>query len=131
MKILEQKLSEHFTLNEFVRSAVAKRLKIDNSSYLTLGYCRNLQDLCNKILEPIRSSVNSPIIINSGFRCELLNKVVGGVSTSKHMFGKAADIRALSLTITQLSRVIYDLRDQGVINPSELLIHESYIHIAL
>lgn len=131
LKVLDQKISEHFTLNEFVRSSVAKKFNIDNSSYMTIGNCRNLQQLCNTILEPIRNSIKSPLIINSGFRCELLNKIVGGVSTSKHLFGKAADIRSVSLTITQLARVIYELRDKGVIKPSELIIHESYIHIAL
>ena len=34
-----------------------------------------------------------PIIINSGFRCEAVNRQVGGVKNSQHLIGQAADIR--------------------------------------
>ena len=34
-----------------------------------------------------------PIIINSGFRNSRVNRLVGGVENSQHLFGQAADIR--------------------------------------
>ncbi len=34
-----------------------------------------------------------PIIINSGFRNEAVNRRVGGVANSQHLIGQAADIR--------------------------------------
>ena len=34
-----------------------------------------------------------PIIVNSGFRCEAVNRQVGGVRNSQHLVGQAADIR--------------------------------------
>ena len=36
--------------------------------------------------------MHEPIPISSGFRCEQLNRAVGGVSNSQHMRGQAADL---------------------------------------
>ena len=52
----------------------------------------NLTYGCHSILEPARKEVG-PIIINSGFRNEAVNRKVGGVTNSQHLFGQAADIR--------------------------------------
>ena len=43
-------------------------------------------------MEPARQVVG-PIIINSGFRNSRVNRQVGGVANSQHLFGQAADIR--------------------------------------
>lgn len=84
-------LSPHFKLSEFTRSGTAAALGIDNTPTLTV--VSNLQYLCEKVLEPLRAYANQPININSGYRCLELNKAVGGVSTSNHLSGYAADIR--------------------------------------
>lgn len=52
--------------------------------------------LCVSVLEPLRAELGRPITITSGFRCSKLNKAVGGVEHSQHMYGQAADIRILS-----------------------------------
>lgn len=44
------------------------------------------------VLDDIRSYFNSPVIINSGCRCESHNKAIGGSENSKHRLGVAADI---------------------------------------
>ena len=85
-------LSPHFTLGEFVRSATADAKKIDNRP-TSLVIC-NIMALCYYTLEPLRSALwGDPLIINSGYRCPALNAAVGGVATSQHMIGEAADIR--------------------------------------
>ena len=43
-------------------------------------------------LENIRLAFNSPITINSGCRCEIYNKSIGGSENSWHIEGRAADI---------------------------------------
>ena len=85
------KLSEHFSLSEFEHSATATRLGIDNR--VPSQYIPALQQLCKEILEPLRSFAGEPILINSGYRCPLLNVKVGGVYASQHTLGEAADIR--------------------------------------
>lgn len=43
-------------------------------------------------MDPIREKFGKPITVTSGYRCEKLNKEVGGVSNSDHKFGYAADL---------------------------------------
>ena len=85
------KLSEHFSLSEFERSATATKLGIDNS--VPSQYIPALQQLCKEILEPLREFAGQPIIISSGYRCPQLNIKVGGVYSSQHTLGEACDIR--------------------------------------
>ena len=84
------KLTPHFKLSEFTRSLTATARGIDNTP--TLTSVSNLQYLCEKVLEPLREFAKRPIFISSGYRCLALNKAVGGVSTSNHLSGYAADI---------------------------------------
>lgn len=49
--------------------------------------------LCRWILDPVREKYGKPIAVTSGFRSPFLNRLVGGVSTSQHMSGLAADLR--------------------------------------
>lgn len=49
--------------------------------------------LCSRVLNYIRHEVGFPISINSGFRSIDVNRKVGGVSNSNHLYGRAFDIR--------------------------------------
>lgn len=80
---------KYFNLSEFLHSATAKRLGIDNTpSFEVVDNLNNLADY----LDVIREKVGKPILISSGFRCYALNKAVGGVSNSQHQKGLAADL---------------------------------------
>ena len=48
--------------------------------------------LTDNIFEPLRKWVGGPIKINSFFRCENLNKAIGGSSRSQHCQGRAIDL---------------------------------------
>ena len=83
--------SDFFTLEEFTRSTTAKRLKIDNTPDDVV--IRNIQYGVQMVLDPLRSILQAPIIITSGYPCSKLNKAVGGVANSWHTKGNAADLR--------------------------------------
>ena len=83
-------LSEHFRLAEFTTSLVAVTRRIDNTPPLP-AIC-NLQQLCLHVLEPLRAHLGHAVRINSGYRSAKLNAAVGGVKTSDHTRGCAADI---------------------------------------
>lgn len=83
------RLSEHFELVEFTRSATAIRRGIDNNPEIT--DIEALQALCVNVLEPLRKRFGV-IRITSGYRCLQLNDAVGGSRTSQHLYGQAADI---------------------------------------
>lgn len=82
-------LTEHFTLAELTASNKATQLGIDNTPppEIVLRLV-----MVAEMLERIRSTLNAPIIVTSGYRCERLNMAVGGSSTSDHPRGHAADI---------------------------------------
>ena len=82
------KLSPHFHLVEFTRSATALRLGIDNTP--TVSHLENLKRLAS-VLEQVRLILGSPIIITSGYRSPALNRAVDGSATSSHCDGLAAD----------------------------------------
>lgn len=86
--------SDYFTLAELTRSETAARHKINNSP--TVEIVSNLQYGVDMVLDPLRRLYGQPIKINSGYRCEQLNKLVGGVSNSWHLKGNAADIHISS-----------------------------------
>ena len=52
----------------------------------------NIKRLIETVLDPLREWYGKPIIVNSAYRCKALNKAVGGVDTSFHLTGCAADI---------------------------------------
>ena len=79
-------LSPHFRLIEFIKADKYP----DNKP--TLQDVVNMAYGCQMLLEPARIEVG-PIIVNSGFRNSRVNRLVGGVSSSQHLCGQAADIR--------------------------------------
>ena len=87
---METNITMHFTLEEMYASDTAKRLGINNKP--STQTMINLVYLCAFVLEPLRVAMGKPIRISSGYRCERLNKAVGGVYNSQHLKGQAADI---------------------------------------
>ena len=80
------RLSPHFKLGEFLN------LKKYPQNIPTMQDVVNLTYGCHLLLEPARV-VAGPLIVNSGFRNSEVNQKVGGVSSSQHLLGQAADIR--------------------------------------
>ena len=91
-----EKLSEHFTLREFVVSRTAMVNNIDNTP--TDEAVERLRQLCTHVLEPLRRRFGV-IRVTSGYRCAELNRLVGGVKNSQHTLGEAADLHVGSAEV--------------------------------
>lgn len=79
----------YFTIEELEKSETAIKNGINNTSN---GDVRvNLTHLI-ELLDKIRTKWGHPIRVTSGYRCQKLNKLVGGVPNSQHVLGEAADI---------------------------------------
>jgi zinc D-Ala-D-Ala carboxypeptidase len=87
---MSTQVTMHFTIEELYASATAKAKGIDNKPNVQQIIC--LVYLAANVLEPLREAMKEPIKISSGFRCDRLNRAVGGVSNSQHTKGQAADI---------------------------------------
>ena len=85
---------KYFTIKELCKSSTAISKNIDNSPNSEV--VQNLIQLVDNILDPLREKYGKPIIVNSGYRCKVLNKVIGGSKNSQHCCGLAADITAKS-----------------------------------
>ena len=139
---MEAKLSEHFTLGEMIKT---KAKGIDNTP--THGAVVNLKNLCENWLEDLRFSYNQlygvphvseePIIINSGYRSEAVNKAVGGAKESNHLSGCAVDIHCLGIEqAIRYAAILLDIADGKKQEFDELLIERSpkgtyWLHFAV
>ena len=97
-------LSKNFELKELVYSQSATRLGINNEPSEVI--IENLKVLVTNVLQPLRDLLHVPIIISSGYRCEELNRAIGGASQSEHMLGRAADITVPGMSNKSLADVI-------------------------
>lgn len=116
-------ITKNFRLHEFVKSEKAEELGIDNTPSEFI--MDNIVLLCIKLLQPLRSLYGKPMNINSGYRCLELNEAVGGVETSDHRKGLAADVRCENpkalLSCLLSSGLMFD---QAILYPTFL--HLSY-----
>lgn len=85
------KLTHHFTLAELTASHTAQRLGLDNTPAPEL---LPRLVLTAKMLERIRNTLGAPVTVTSGYRAPAVNRAVGGVTSSDHAHGHAADIVA-------------------------------------
>jgi len=85
-----ERISEHISYKEGIKSNTATRLGIKNTpdDY----QITNMVNIGVNVFEPLRKYVGGPIRINSFYRCEELNRAIGGSSRSQHCEGRAIDL---------------------------------------
>ncbi len=123
---------KYFTIDELCASDTAQRRGIDNTP--DTAKKQKLQTLIEQLLDPIRAAWGAPITINSGYRSPKLNAAVGGVSTSQHLRGEAADIsvgspaenKRLFVKIVELQKTGRIAFDQLIDESGYRWIHLSY-----
>ena len=126
------KLSDHFTIGELTKTSA---MGIDNTP--SHAAVLNLKNLCENCLEPLRQRYNKPILINSGFRSEAVNKAIGGVKGSNHLTGCAVDIRVTGPEqAIRYACILLDIADESKRDYDELLIERSpkgtyWLHFAV
>jgi uncharacterized protein YcbK (DUF882 family) len=94
------KLSKNFALNEFACNDGSKEIIVD-------------YELIDK-LQQLRDTLGKPISITSGYRTATYNKKCGGIATSHHLTGKAADIKVSRMTPLELARAADKLGFLGI-----------------
>lgn len=81
----------HFTFTEMTKTDTG----LDNIPN-DMNVIRNLVRL-SEFLQIIRNELQLPIIVNSGYRSKEVNESVGGVLSSYHVKGLAADIKCADM----------------------------------
>ena len=141
-------LSEHYSLGEMTKTSVKGVNNVPPQEAI-----ENLKRLC-VWLEQLRYRYNSryvllanedyntskkvePILINSGYRSEAVNKAIGGVKGSNHLTGCAVDIRVNGIEqAIRYGCILLDISDEMCQDMDELLIERSpkgtyWLHFAV
>lgn len=77
----------NFSFSELTRTQTSL-----NNMPNDMNVVKNLVRL-SEFLQQIRNELHLPIIVNSAYRSKEVNEAVGGVSSSYHVKGLAADVR--------------------------------------
>lgn len=119
-------ISKNFDYKEFEKTDVPG-MQVRNT--ITSTKVRDsVKALVDEVLQPLRDAWGEPLAINSGYRCPEVNKAVGGVPTSQHTKGEAADVCPFGRnghgdieTVRQLAQKAVELDlpfDQMILYPS-------------
>ena len=109
------RLTPHFTLAEMCKTSA----KMTDGNIPSHVHIENLKRLCGW-LEMLRDEWNrrygegdDPVIINSGYRSEAVNKAIGGAKGSNHLTGCAADIRVAGMEqALRYAVILLDISDE-------------------
>jgi zinc D-Ala-D-Ala carboxypeptidase len=101
-------LSPHFSLEEFTHSSTA--IAIGDPNQPTPEHLENLKKLAEH-MEEVRALFGKLIEITSAYRNSKVNAAVGGVPTSAHALGHAADFHVHGVHDLEAAKTI---RDSGL-----------------
>ena len=125
--------TKYFELDELLRSETALNHGIENLP--TWSDIESLHELVLDVLDPIRKEWGQPLVVTSGYRSPELNAKVGGVPSSAHVIGCAADVRLASWSkksITDLFALINEMVENGLIEVDQVIMYrkKKIIHIS-
>lgn len=114
-------LTSHFTLEELTFTS---HREFDNTPNTV--QINNLQRLA-EFLEDVRSLLDKPILIDSGFRSPEVNQAVGSTSVSQHLRGCAADFRVPGMTPAEVVKAIHEFK----LPYDQLILELGWTHISI
>ena len=112
------KITKNFSLEEF---------KCKDGSDIPNTALLNIVELARN-LEVLRTAINKPITINSGYRSPKYNAKIGGVKDSQHLRGTAADIRVSGMTPKEVALVIEGLIESGKMKEGGVGVYTTFNH---
>lgn len=125
-------LTDNFSLEELTRSQLATRSGIDNSvPKLKMGNIRRLADFLQELRNNLTEKLgkDTPVNVSSGYRCYILNVLVGGSERSGHLSALCADISVPGMSPLELALFI----ESTMGGKYDQLIHEfgEWVHVGL
>ena len=99
----------------------------NDGSEMPLNVYYNIVKVANQ-LQTLRDYIKKPITVNSAYRSEEYNAKIGGVKSSQHIMGRAADIAIKGLTPLEVSEIIEKLIEEGNMLQGGLGIYETFCH---
>lgn len=118
---MSQKITEHFTLEEFHCK--------DGTPYPKEWIRDRLISLCKLYLEPIRAAFNKPITITSGYRTKAYNNKVSKSKFSQHIQGRAADFKVAGVPARKVAEKVKEMMTKGIIPKGGIGTYPSWTHV--
>lgn len=115
--------TKHFNNSEFTHSPAACAAGVDNS--LPAMFIPKREYIFGK-LEQLRMFLQCPIYINSGYRNGIVNRLVGGVPSSRHIFAEAVDVTTRNKEMD--AKMLRVLR---YIEFRKCIVYPTFLHIEL
>lgn len=115
----------NFTISELCKSDTAEKHGLKNTP--DINSLDNMLELIFYVLQPVRDLIKKPMIITSGFRSVEVNKLVGGVDTSQHLYGQAADFVVNGMTPAQ---VVEFIKKSGIEYDQLLNEYDQWVHVS-
>lgn len=120
---------KHFTFAELLRSQAALDNGFENIPPCPEVYNR-LRRLVINLLDPIRERFAVPMIVTSGYRCERLNKLVGGVDNSQHIKGEAVDFYFQGFSKREMTAAFFEIAEKFDFDQLILYRYNGFIHVS-
>lgn len=118
-------ISKNFSYSEFEHSKTAIDKGIDNT-IPNETVKKAIKALVDNVLQPLRDALESTVIIDSGYRCQKLNELVGGVETSQHRKGEAGDTRSPFYTPLEVARKAVEMK----LPYDQLILYPTFVHFS-
>lgn len=122
------RISQHFTLGEFIAQDEAGFVRLD--AWNRTKAITNMGKVAHQ-LEKLRAHIMEPIIITSGWRSAAHNRSIGGAVNSDHMSGEAVDFKVNEFTNRSLYEACLDLQSQGKMAFDQLIGYNHHVHIGM
>ena len=113
------KISNYFTIAEATKTDTGLNNTPNDTQARNIVLTASRMDL-------IRTILGKPVIVNSWFRSEIVNKKVGGAHNSQHKLGQAVDIKVKGMT----PREIVDKIKSSGVSYDQLILYPTFVHIS-
>lgn len=100
-----------------------------NSSEIECPCCKGLvydQTALDR-LQILRTKIDKPFIINSGYRCRFHNDAIGGAKDSRHLYGSAFDISTKGWDGFEM----WDMINEAMHGGFSCIIYSNWLHLDL
>lgn len=124
-------VSKNFDYKEFEKTDVPG-MQVKNT-ITSVDVRDSIKELVDTVIQPLRDAWGKPLAINSGYRCPEVNKAVGGVPTSQHVFGEACDVSPFGRNghgdIEVVRQLAITVRNLGL--PfDQMILYPSFLHLS-
>lgn len=123
-------MCNYFTMDDLVRSKTATAQGINNQPSMEIKKELDVTVCKLNLISVYVHLKGAHILVTSGYRCERLNELIGGVKSSLHMQGRAVDFVVSDSKARQdLCRFLKDPIIRTALGICEMIEYSTFLHV--